>query len=173
MKRKKRAKSLAEQFPPSAPCSCDICRGYCARPGWWTVAEADRALNAGLGSRMMLELSPDRTCGVLSPAFRGCEGMFAFQEFSQCGCTFFSGGLCALFGTGFSPLECRFCHHERKGNGQECHAALEQDWRSPAGQALVQRWLARRFGFHPPQTAPWIPSVNIATILRRSSPDSQ
>ncbi len=144
MKRKKRVKPLPERFPPSAPCGCEICRGYCVRPGWWTVGEAERALLAGYGGRMMLELSPERTYGVLSPAFRGCEGTFAFQEFAQNGCTFYCGGLCALFGTGFEPLECRFCHHERPNQGQACHAALEQDWRTPAGQTLVRRWLAWR-----------------------------
>ncbi len=43
------------------------------RPGWWTVQEANEALHAGLGKRMMLEMSPDLSFGVLSPAFKGCE----------------------------------------------------------------------------------------------------
>jgi hypothetical protein len=90
---------------------------------------------------MMLELSPDRKYGVLSPAFRGCEGGFALQEFAQNGCTFFRRGLCALFHTGFEPLECRFCHHDRAGQGRVCHEALIQDWLSPAGQALVLQWI--------------------------------
>ncbi len=142
MKRRKRTLSLEERFPPSAPCSCDVCRSFCVRPGWWTVQEAARAIAAGYGKHMMLELSPERTFGVLSPAFRGCEGTFAFQEFAQNGCCFYRDGLCALHGTGLEPLECRFCHHERMGEGQVCHAALERDWRSPAGQALVTQWLA-------------------------------
>ncbi|MPN55403.1 hypothetical protein SDC9_203085 [bioreactor metagenome] len=98
---------------------------------------------------MMLELSPDRTFGVLSPAFSGCEGTFAFQEFAQNGCSFYQNGLCALHGTDLEPLECRFCHHERMGQGSICHAALERDWRSPAGQALVKQWLLRGFGLEP------------------------
>ena len=96
---------------------------------------------AGYGSRMMLELSPELTFGVLSPAFRGCERGYALQTFAENGCTFLADGLCALHGTGFEPLECRFCHHTRKGRGQECHAALEADWHTSAGQRLVMRWI--------------------------------
>jgi hypothetical protein len=137
--------SLAERYPPSEPCSCDICRGYCKRPGWWTVEEASKAMEAGYGSRMMLEMSPELTFGVLSPAFKGCERYFALQEYSGNGCNFLRNGLCELHATGFEPLECRFCHHLRKGFGQKCHADIEKDWQTPAGQALVQKWLKTSF----------------------------
>lgn len=140
MKRKKR-RTLEDRYPPSEPCGCDICRAYCSRPGWWTVAEAARALAAGYGGRMMLELSPELTFGVLAPAFRGCEGNFALQEFAANGCNFLLDGLCTLHETGYEPLECRYCHHLRKGLGQRCHADLEKDWRTPAGRALVKRWM--------------------------------
>ena len=90
---------------------------------------------------MMLELSPDRRFGVLSPAFRGCEGMFALQAFAQNGCTFLQRGRCALHETDFLPLECRFCHHAREGQGVLCHEALERDWDTPSGQALVRQWV--------------------------------
>ena len=110
------------------------------RPGWWTVKEAGRALKAGLARHMMLEMSPDRSFGVLSPAFKGCEGFLALENYSSKGCTFLKNNLCELYGTGFQPLECRFCHHERQGLGPKCHADLEVDWHTPAGQALVERW---------------------------------
>ena len=38
---------LLEKYPPSEPCSCDICVNYCLRPGWWTVDEAKNAIRAG------------------------------------------------------------------------------------------------------------------------------
>jgi hypothetical protein len=38
-------------------------------------------------------------------------------------------------------LECRFCHHDRRGLGPKCHADLERDWKTPAGRALVDRWI--------------------------------
>lgn len=136
--------TLAEQFPPSEPCGCAVCLAYCARPGWWTVAEAVRALRAGWGARMMLEVAPERTFGVLSPAFYGCEGGFAVNEQASRGCNFLKENRCELFGSGVQPLECRFCHHARAGLGPRCHAALEADWRAPEGRALVRRWCRER-----------------------------
>ncbi|MHC1771249.1 MAG: hypothetical protein AB9907_05830 [Flexilinea sp.] len=140
-KENKRRLSLIYRFPPSEPCSCEICKAFCRRPGWWSVEEAKKAINAGYGNRMMLEMSPDFSFGVLSPAFRGCEQNFALQEYSRFGCNFLLNGLCELHDTEFAPLECRFCHHSRKGLGLECHAALERDWKTPAGQALVKVWI--------------------------------
>lgn len=142
MNRKRKTISLINKYPPSEPCSCSICRSYCIRPGWWTVEEASKAIEAGYGKRMMLELSPDYTFGVLSPAFKGCEQDFALQEYSRFGCNFYESGLCKLYDTGFEPLECRFCHHMRKGFGEKCHADIEKDWQTPAGQTLVKKWVA-------------------------------
>ena len=144
----RRKKPLAERFPPSAPCACPACVGFCARPGWWTVAEAERAIEAGYAGRMMLEMAPGGAFGVLSPAFRGCEGDFALNAYAGRGCCFLADERCELFGTGLQPLECRFCHHERPGQGQECHDALEADWNTPAGRALVIRW-SKRAGLWP------------------------
>ncbi len=137
---KKPINSLNKKYPPSPPCSCEICLGYCIRPGWWTVEEAARAFDAGYEKRMMLELSPEFSFGVLSPAFKGCEGAVATNAYKNSGCTFLADGLCELHGSGLMPLECRFCHHDRKGLGIQCHSDLEADWRTPAGRELVERW---------------------------------
>jgi hypothetical protein len=134
-------KTLPEKYPFSEPCTCDICLSYCARPGWWTVEEATWALEAGYGNRMMVEIAPTLTFGVLSPAFKGCEKNFAINQFAKNGCNFLKDDRCELFGTDHQPLECRFCHHERRGLGPRCHADLEKDWRTPAGQALVEKWI--------------------------------
>ncbi|HAZ22808.1 MAG TPA: hypothetical protein DHD79_10750 [Firmicutes bacterium] len=99
------------------------------------------AIGAGYANRMMLEIAPELTFGVLAPAFRGCENSIALQEFAHCGCCFLSNGLCELHGTGFQPLECRFCHHDRLGLGSKCHADLEKEWQTSAGQALVKKWI--------------------------------
>jgi len=136
----KRVKTLAAKYPPSEPCGCETCLSFCQRPGWWTVAEAAGAMEAGYADRMMLELSPERTFGVLSPAFAGNEMNFAMSHNAAHGCNFLKDDLCELHGTGHQPLECRFCHHTRRGLGPECHADLEKDWNTPAGQALVARW---------------------------------
>jgi hypothetical protein len=61
-------RTLQDQFPPSEACNCEICQSYCLRPGWWSVEQAARAIQTGYAVRMMLEISPDRTFGVLSPA---------------------------------------------------------------------------------------------------------
>ena len=134
-------KTLPEKYPPSDPCSCEICVNYCRRPGWWTVEEAGRALDAGYGNRMMLEMAPELTFGVLSPAFRGSEGNFALNEFSKNDCNFFKNSLCELFGTGVQPLECRFCHHDRIGEGKKCHLDIEKDWHTHAGSTLIEKWI--------------------------------
>jgi len=101
-----------------------------------------RAIEADLGGRMMLEVSPDLTFGVLSPAFWGCEGHFALQSYAGNGCGFLKNGLCELHETGLEPLECAYCHHLRKGLGTLCHADIEKDWRTSAGHNLVKRWAA-------------------------------
>ena len=134
------ALSIREKYPPSEPCSCEICVGYCLRPGWWTVEEAEKAIEAGYASKMMLEISPERNFGVLSPAFKGNEVNYALQEFSKYGCTFLKDGLCELYNTGLVPLECRYCHHTRKGMGERCHKEIEQDWNSETGKRLIVRW---------------------------------
>lgn len=139
--------SLAQKYPPSEPCACEKCVRFCLRPGWWTVAEADRALSSGYGNRMMLEMAPDRSFGVLSPAFRGCERDFARDLYSPRGCTFLRNDRCELHGTGLQPLECRFCHHDRPGQGKKCHADIEREWNSSSGKALVILW-SKLTGFH-------------------------
>ena len=145
---------LHKKYPPSEPCSCDICRKYCIRPGWWTVGEAKKTIEAGFADKMMLELSPELTFGVLSPAFRGNEGNVAVQLFADRGCTFLKNDLCELFGTDLRPLECRFCHHSRCNSGQHCHNDIEKDWNGKAGQRLIISWcestgIFERYGLIP------------------------
>jgi len=139
-KKNKYTRPLNEKYLPSEPCSCMICLSYCVRPGWWTIEEAALAIDAGFGNRMMLEMSPELSFGVLSPSFKGCEGGYASNLFAKKGCNFLKNNLCELFGTGFQPLECRFCHHDRLGVGKNCHADLEKEWNTPAGQKLIVRW---------------------------------
>jgi hypothetical protein len=53
---KKKTKTLNNKYSPSEPCNCEICLGYCQRPGWWTVEEAKKAIDAGLANCMVLTL---------------------------------------------------------------------------------------------------------------------
>ena len=136
----RRKRDLNTKYPDSPACSCGVCLSYCKRPGWWTVAEAAKALEAGYARRMMLEMSPDRAFGVLAPAYKGCEMSFALRPANDPGCTFLVSGLCEIHSTAFLPLECRACHHDRPGIGPRCHADIEKVWNTSAGRALVVRW---------------------------------
>jgi len=89
---------------------------------------------------MMLEMAPELTFGVLSPAFKGCEVRFSYNEYAFAGCTFLVNDKCELHGTGYQPLECRYCHHERVGMGPYCHADIEKDWNTEVGRSLIVRW---------------------------------
>jgi hypothetical protein len=131
---------LHAKYPPSEPCSCEQCVSFCKRPGWWTVDEATKAIETGLANRMMLEVAPEFSFGVLSPAFKGNEANYALQLYSEQGCTFLKENRCELFGSGNQPLECRFCHHNRKGEGQKCHADIENDWNTEKGKRLIVKW---------------------------------
>jgi len=133
-------KSLLEKYPPSEPCGCAVCKSYCIRPGWWTVEEATKAIEAGYANRMMLEIAPEGDFCVLSPAFRGNEVNYALEVFATQGCTFYHEGLCELFGTGYEPLECRYCHHDRSGTGIQCHTDIEIHWNTTEAKRLVVRW---------------------------------
>jgi hypothetical protein len=136
----RRKKALLEKYPASEPCSCEICISYCKRPGWWTVEEAAKAIDAGFASRMMVEMSPDHSFAVLSPAFNDNEVSFALDMNKDKGCTFLKDNRCDLHGTGLQPLECRFCHHTRGGLGPKCHAEIARNWNTSSGRALVVRW---------------------------------
>jgi len=161
----KQKTTLMDRYPPSKPCTCEVCRGYCVRPGWWTVEQADWAIASGYARRMMLEVSPERTFNVLSPAFKGCEAAYAMQDFAAKGCTFLVDERCELYGTGVQPLECRFCHHDRPGQGARCHADLEKDWNTLVGQALVGRWIVLIGATRPGITLPVL-----LNSLNRSKP---
>lgn len=89
---------------------------------------------------MMLEISPELNFGVISPAFKGCEGKLALNIYAGNGCNFYKAGLCELYPTDLTPLECRYCHHDRTGLGIKCHSDIEKEWNSERGKALVKKW---------------------------------
>ena len=133
-------KSLQERYPPSESCSCKICSHFCNRPGWWTVEEANKAMNSGFANRMMLEVSDNLKFGVLSPAFKGNEGEYALQIFANRSCTFHKNGFCEIYFTDLMPLECRFCHHSRLGLGLKCHLEIEKEWNSEKAKRVIIKW---------------------------------
>jgi len=96
---------------------------------------------------MMLEVAPDFSFAVLSPAFKGCEGYIAINEFASAGCIFYSGGLCEIHASDIQPLECRVCHHESQGMGPKIHRELENEWNTKKGQKVVINWM-KEIKFH-------------------------
>jgi hypothetical protein len=134
---------LEDYYSPSLPCDCEICRSYCIRPGWWTIEQASIAIDEGYDAKMMLEIAPDFSFAVLSPAFKGCEGQIAVNEFAKNGCIFFSDGLCELHETSFQPLECKVCHHSSPGKGPKIHYELEKQWNTPQGIDVVIKWMKK------------------------------
>jgi len=131
---------LKTMYSPSEPCSCETCVSYCKRPGWWTPEEAEKAIECGFAGRMMLEIAPEFNFAVLSPAFKGNELQYSSRVFADNGCTFLMNKRCELFNTGFQPLECRFCHHKRQGQGKMCHHDIEILWNTEKAKRIIVRW---------------------------------
>jgi len=133
-------KELIKRYPASTNCTCNMCKSFCIRSGWWSVQQARIAIRNGYAHRMMMEISPEFTFAVLSPAFLCNENMIALQKYSGNGCCFLHNGLCELHDIESLPLECAFCNHDRIEEGQQCHGDLEKDWNTSRGQALTMRW---------------------------------
>lgn len=132
---------LYKKYPPSESCSCSECQSYCTRPGWWLPKEAEKAIAHGYAKRMMLEVSPVYNYAVLAPAFKGNEGRYALRIFSSNGCTFFNNQRCDLYSQNLQPLECRFCHHSRKGKGIQCHISIGNEWKKEYARKLIAHWM--------------------------------
>ena len=49
--------------------------------------------------------------------------------------------MCELYDTGLILIECRFCHHLREGLGEKCHQDIGEEWNTPPGQILVNKWM--------------------------------
>lgn len=142
MSKRRKKETLSKKYPPSEPCSCEICSKFCCRPGWWTVEQASKAIEAGYAQRMMLEIEPKLSFGVLSPAFKGNEGDLANPLFINNGCSFLKNNLCELHDTGLKPLECLFAHHQHMELGMQCHKDIGAEWNTTAGRSLVKKWIA-------------------------------
>lgn len=126
MKRKKKHRSLRDKYPPSEPCSCEICRSYCVRPGWWTVEEASKAIKAGYGHRMMLEIAPEMTFGVLSPAFKGCEGFMLCRSIQKTDAIFIQTAFVSFSGQVCRPLNAAIAIISEKASGRNAMRTLKR-----------------------------------------------
>lgn len=121
-------------------CNCERCQKGCQRyPGWMTVDEAKRAMDAGHAKDLMRDYwaSMEGNISVLCPAIEGYEGRTA-AWLPDGKCVFFSNGKCGIHNSGFKPRQCResfLC----KGIGPGKSEFIEE-WNSPEGKEQVRRF---------------------------------
>jgi Fe-S-cluster containining protein len=143
-------------------CSCERCVALCERnPGWMTPEEAEAALDAGLGKRLMRDwLEPSSEVGnderiyLLCPAAEGYEGgdapeldfmsLFSAMSWSKGCCTFLEGGRCTVHSSGYKPRQCREAFGCDDIRNKICsdNYAMARLWRNDAARAIVARWQA-------------------------------
>jgi Fe-S-cluster containining protein len=143
-------------------CTCPECVSLCEdNPGWMTPAEARRAIEAGLGGRLMVdwlepcsEVGNERRLYLLCPAAEGCEGG-ACREFStfelltvamvgggacKGRCTFLKDGLCEIHSSGFKPVQCRKSFECRGNPEYPDNYAVARLWDTEEGRAVMAMW---------------------------------
>lgn len=130
-----------------AACTCSECVEACTRnPGWFGPEDAEKALNAGLASKMMLDYwagSPN--IYVLAPASQGREGTIApemtwhdainamFGDWHKGQCVLLKNNRCTIHDSGYKPYQCiNMCNN----------SPMRDMWDSKKGRALIARWRA-------------------------------
>jgi hypothetical protein len=90
-----------------------------------------------------MSLIEDRGEHVLSPSVCGMEGLMVPMQKGRC--TFFTNaGLCKIHNSGFKPIECRLAScRPAAGTGEAETNEMFAMWRSPAGQAAIEKWLEK------------------------------
>lgn len=124
-------------------CACEVCRKFCEfRPCWGTPEEIKRLIEAGFGSRLMLDWFSDETPAgrdilILTPAITGAEGQPA--PFSPLGnCTFLKNKLCEIHH--LKPIEGRAASHLMRNELIKTHVILAKCWETAEAQALIKYW---------------------------------
>lgn len=148
----------------SGDCSCSECVERCrVMPGWMTPAEAGRAIDNGMASKLMLDwFTPDSRLGndhnilVLCPASEGRNGGTAATTEELCGdmsfvgmlmggqqvhqpCVMLVKGKCSIHDSGSKPLMCADtygCDPEQGSHKIDIAPA----WDTVEGRAVVTRW---------------------------------
>jgi Fe-S-cluster containining protein len=128
-----------------APCDCEKCKHECEKvPGWFTPAEATRAIGAGYANRMSLvaEKSPD-IAFALAPSIVGWEGKSTAFAFGRC--SFLTKeGRCEIHDSGFKPIECRFGYGCRRSAPDYPEPeAMRALWRTVEGDTAIRLWQSK------------------------------
>lgn len=159
--------------PDSPPCACLSCVSACARPCWPIPEEAQGIMDAGLGSKLMLDwwdgveddhghrvfiLCPanpsyERKQASDAPVPSGIYSLFLRVPTHplKSGCVMQTrDGRCVLHGTHVNgvllkPAEGRKQHCSRPGITSDLHKDVALTWDTEIGKQVVQRWL-REYG---------------------------
>lgn len=111
------------------------------RPGWFSPADAARAMDAGLAKSLMLDYwEADGSLGhteVIGAPISGYEGRRApYSPVGECG--FLKDSKCSIHSSGFKPLECSVsCCKLKQPN---LHMKIAKMWASDEGRKAVERW---------------------------------
>lgn len=140
---------------PETKCKCKTCQSMCEHtPCWALPEEAERLIEAGYGSKLMLEYRSrnGKNIDMLQPAIKGREsGHAPWLPEGRCA-LLTKSKLCPLHRAELKPLEGRVatCDAEvnsrsdaerfRLPRGWVLRDAIAQRWSSKKAQALVERW---------------------------------
>lgn len=124
-------------------CSCDTCKSMCSRPCWPTPEEAERLIDAGFASKLMLDYwvgdaEDGGDIDLLCPANPGSEGRRADTFDIRRGCIFHVEGLCQLHDSGLKPIEGKMARCKDSPSG--IHFAIAKTWDTPKGKQVIARW---------------------------------
>lgn len=136
-------------------CRCDKCRAACERiPGLFTPEQAQAAIAAGLGIRLMaIGYHDDRgTYRALAPLSVPLDGIYhptaisphlRLETASAKGrCTFLTADRdCEIHTSGFKPAECAtalLC--VSPDERERSNAAIRDAWAMPDGRRIVEQW---------------------------------
>ncbi|MFL6764533.1 MAG: hypothetical protein ACJ8FO_04980 [Sphingomicrobium sp.] len=129
--------------PAPQDCACSACKKACETvPGWFTPAEAVRAIEAGLARRMSAVSEILSGMFALAPSVAGREGRAGWHGLGRC-TLLTADGRCEIHDSGFKPVECRTGYGCHDGPDLPKVEEMWAMWRSPEGKAAVELWQSR------------------------------
>lgn len=123
----------------SEDCDCDKCRQMCTRSCWPLPEEAERLINLGYASQMMLDWwVAEQDIYIVCPAEKGYEGYSAPSWPEGKGCALQIDGLCSIHDV-CKPYEGRISKCDRSVP-QGHRERLAKSWDTDFGKSVVAKW---------------------------------